>query len=144
MSEVFILIPGDPRGKMRAQVGKRGKNIIMFTPAKQVEYEQHCAREATLSMEGRPKFTTAVELKLQIFIAIPPSYSKKKAQLCREGRMVPTKMPDFDNVCKSICDAFNDVVWNDDVQVVDSHITKRFGDQPCVIATVTPLDLLSC
>lgn len=144
MSEVFILIPGAPVGKGRPRIGKRGPHTIMFTPKETVAYEQKCAEEAKLSMGNRELMAGAVELKLQIFMPIPISYSKKKAQAAREQRLVPTKKPDGDNIIKAICDAFNGSVWVDDTQVVDYHVTKRFADEPCVIAIVTPLELESC
>ena len=58
--------------------------------------------------------------------------------------MVPTKTPDWENIAKSVCDAFNGIVWDDDCQIVDAHVTKRFGEEPCVICIVTELDLRSC
>lgn len=144
MSAVFLVVPGDPVGKGRPRIGKRGNMAIMFTPQPTVDYENAVKREAMLSMQGRELFAGPVELKLEIYMPIPPSYSKKKAQAARDELMVPTKKPDGDNVIKAICDAFNGVVWVDDTQVVDYIVRKRFADRSCVVATVTPLDLLSC
>lgn len=139
---VFICIPGEPVGKGRPRVGKRGKHIVMFTPPETVEYENRIRHEAHLSMGGRALFSGPVELTMQIFISIPASYSRKKREACMLGRMVPTKKPDTDNVVKAVCDAFNGFVWVDDTQVVDLHVTKRFSEAPSVMVQVRELDLL--
>lgn len=142
---VLVLISGNPQGKGRPRVGKRGKHVVMFTPKETVEYEARIAAEAALSMQQAclEIIRGPVELKLEIFMPIPASYSKGKATRCRAGQVVPTKKPDIDNIIKAVCDAFNGVVWVDDTQVTDLVVSKRFGDEPCVLAIVTALDLES-
>lgn len=141
---LFVCVPGDPVGKGRARVRMMGKIPMLYTPKATVEYEQRVAYEAGMSMRGAELFSGPVELKLQIFMPIPVSYTKAKKAAARLGKLVPTKTPDFDNICKAVCDALNGVVWSDDKQVVDAHITKRFSDTPCVMFTVTKLDLECC
>lgn len=137
---LFVCVPGDPVGKGRARVRMMGKMPMLYTPKATVEYEQRVAYEAGMSMRGAELFSGPVELKLQIFMPIPVSYTKAKKAAARLGKLVPTKKPDLDNVLKAICDAFNGVVWIDDTQVVDCHVTKRFSDTPCVMCQVTALD----
>lgn len=144
MPEVFILIPGAPFGKQSVRSTVRGGFAVNYMPKDTVEYEAMCGREASLSMQGRPLLTGPVELKLQLFYPIPASWSKKRKEAARLGHVVPTKKPDSSNCLKAIEDGFTGSVWVDDCQVVDHHITKRFSDEPCVIAIVTPLDLQSC
>lgn len=137
---LFVCVPGDPIGKGRARVRMMGKMPMLYTPKATVEYEQRVAYEAGLSMRGADLFSGPVELKLQIFMPIPVSYTKAKKAAARLGKLVPTKKPDLDNVLKAICDAFNGVVWIDDTQVVDCHVTKRFSDTPCVMCQVTAIE----
>jgi len=144
MSEVFILIPGAPFGKQSVRSTVRGGFAVSYMPKETVEYEAHCGREASLSMQGRPLITGPVELKIQLFYPIPESWPKKRKEAARLGIIVPTKKPDSSNCLKAIEDGFTGAVWVDDSQVVDHHITKRFSDEPCVIAIVTPLALQSC
>lgn len=144
MTEVFILIPGAPFGKQSVRAGLRGKRVITYMPKETVEYEDKCYYEAKASMQGQPLIEGPVELKLQLFYPIPVSWSKKKQEAARLGQIVPTKKPDSSNCLKAIEDGFTGAIWVDDCQVVDHHITKRFSDEPCVIAIVTPLDLQSC
>lgn len=144
MSEVFILIPGAPFGKQSVRAGLRGNRVITYMPKETVEYEDKCYYEAKASMQGRALIEGPVELKLQLFYPIPASWSKKKQEAARLGQVVPTKKPDSSNCLKAIEDGFTGAIWIDDCQVIDHHITKRFSDEPCVIAIVTPLDLQSC
>lgn len=95
--------------------------------------------EALASMQGGQPFTGAIEVRMQIFVPIPSSYNKAKAEACRLGKMYPTVTADIDNVCKSVLDAMNGVVFEDDSQVVDAHLTKRYADEPCVICIITEL-----
>lgn len=143
MDQVFILIPGDPFGKQSVRVAKRGAFAKTYMPKETVEYEAHCAEEARLSMRDMSPLTGPVELKVQMFFPIPKSWSKKKRKAALLGQIVPTKKPDSSNVLKSVEDGFTGVVWVDDCQVVDHHLTKRFGEEPCVIAIVKELDLQS-
>lgn len=141
---VLIVIEGDPFGKQSVRAGLRGKRIMTYMPKETVEYEAECRREAAASMRGRPLFSGPVELKLQLFYPIPQSWSKKAKEAARLGQVVPTKKPDSSNCLKAIEDGFTGAVWVDDCQVVDHYITKRFSENPCVVAIVTPLDLRSC
>lgn len=144
MTEVFILIPGAPFGKQSVRVASRGGFPVKYMPKETVEYEARCRHEGAMSMRGRELMSGAIELKLQLFYPIPQSWSKKKQEAARLGQIVPTRKPDSSNCLKAIEDGFTGAVWVDDCQVVDHHITKRFSDEPCVIAIVTPLDLMSC
>ncbi len=145
MTEVFICVPGKPVPKGRPRAARIGGFIRMYTPKKTVAYENSCAHEARIAMQGRELLSGPLELKLQIFMPIPVSYSKAKREAARIGKLVPTKKPDSSNILKAVEDAFNEIVWRDDAQIVDHHITKRFGEEPCVIAIVTRIvDLQSC
>lgn len=145
MSEVLICVPGLPIAKGRAKASRKGGFIRMYTPKKTVDYENDCAHEARIAMQGRELLTGPLELKLQIFMPIPISYTKAKKEAARLGKLVPTKKPDSSNILKAVEDAFNEIVWGDDAQIVDHHVTKRFGEEPCVIAIITRIqDLQAC
>lgn len=145
MSEpVLIVIEGDPTAKGRPKFARRGSFVTTYTPEKTREYENRVSIEARLSMGDRLPMTGPVGIHLQLFMQVPASYSKAKRVACLSGQMVPTKKPDWENVAKSVCDAFNGIVWNDDSQVVDATVTKRFAESACVVATVTALDLQAC
>lgn len=137
---IVVCVPGEPVGKGRPRVAVRGRNAVMYTPEKTAAYEALVRGEAERSMQGQALLAGPVELWLEIYTGIPASYPKRKAEAARAGHIVPTKKPDIDNVIKAVCDAFNGAVWVDDVQVVDLHVKRRFSDEPCILARVTPLD----
>ena len=144
MSEsVFICVPGEPIGKGRPRIGRRGSHAMMFTPQKTADYESKIRSEGEKVMiaYGRIALAGPLQIDLTITLGIPTSYSKKRATACLEGREHPTKVPDWDNVAKAVCDALNGVVWVDDKQIVDAVVRKRYGEIPCIVAVITPLDL---
>lgn len=137
---LFVCVPGDPVGKQSVRVSMVGGFARKYMPTKTRDYEALCAHEAGLSMGGAPIMSGPVELKLQIFLPIPKSWTKRKKEQARLGLIVPTKKPDSSNVLKAVEDGFTGVVWVDDSQVIDHHITKRFSDNPCVMVQVSAIE----
>lgn len=133
---ITICIPGEPVGKGRPRVSTIGGHARMFTPAKTKSYEETVKSEAVASMRGMEPLSGPVALRLELYLGVPASYPKGRRAKCLSGEIWPTKKPDIDNVVKAICDAFNGVVWIDDVQVVSMAVVKRYGETPCVLANV--------
>lgn len=138
---IFICVPGEPVGKQSVRVSMAGGFARKYMPTKTRDYEQACHDEAVATMQGRPLFEGPLALKLQIIRSVPKSWSKKKREQALLGMIAPINKPDSSNVLKAVEDGFTGAVWVDDAQVVDHHITKRYGEEPCIVAIVTPLDL---
>ena len=141
---VLVVIEGDPTAKGRPKFARRGSFVTTYTPEKTREYENRVSIEARLSMGERLPMKGPISITLELVMAIPASYTKAKRAACLDGKMVPTKKPDWENVAKSVCDAFNGIVWLDDSQVVNASVSKRFGGSACVVATIAELDLQPC
>ena len=127
-------VPGQPCGKQRARVLKSGRS---YTPAKTAAYEAHvrgCAR--TAGMVPDKPLDGPLALTLDVVMAVPKSWSKRKLEQALTGVLLPTGKPDASNVQKSIEDALNGVVWRDDSQVVSWTGSKRYGATPGVWVTV--------
>ena len=60
------------------------------------------------------------------------------------GRILPTKRPDADNVAKIVLDGLNKVAWEDDTQVVEMMVIKRYAEEPLVAVIVEEIDALRC
>ena len=75
---------------------------------------------------------TPVSLYLYIRVPIPASATKKRLQAIASGEEKPTKKPDASNILKSVEDAMNSVVYKDDSQIVNIHITKVYSSVPGV------------
>lgn len=54
-----------------------------------------------------------------------------------QGKILPTKKPDCDNIAKIICDALNGVAYDDDKQIVALKVTKIYSDEPRVIVWIS-------
>jgi Holliday junction resolvase RusA-like endonuclease len=125
-------IPGQPVGKGRARVSRRGGFARLYTPEKTVSYEGLVALAGQQAMAGRPVIESAVSVVLRIAVQVPASWSNKKQAAALIGEVHPTTKPDIDNVEKAIFDGLNGVVWKDDVQVVQVVKSKRYGATPGV------------
>lgn len=131
-------IPGPPVGKGRPRASRTGNSVRMFTPEKTASYESMVKLAAHRAMAGAAPMAFPVALSLVVMHAIPKSWSKRKQDAALAGTERPTTKPDADNVAKAIADACNGVVWVDDAQVVELHVSKRYSSAPGVMVEVRP------
>ena len=136
MIQVQYSVPGEPRGKGRPRFAKRGNFVKTYTDAKTVSYEDQIRFYALKAMGDSKVIEGAVRVFVSIRMAVPKSYSKKRREACLNGLEAPLKKPDWDNVAKSICDAMNGIIYVDDTQIVEAHITKQYAQQAEVIVLV--------
>lgn len=138
--EVYFEVPGPPQGKARARTFYNSKlgRMQSMTPDKTVLYEnriQHCFTES-----NTVRFFDKEPLQMCIiaYYPVPKSTTKKDRALIAEGRLLPTKKPDADNVAKVICDALNGIAYTDDTQIVSLTVNKKFTfDEPRVVVGIT-------
>lgn len=157
--EVIFTIPGKPQGKDRPRgfiktqtVGnglaayktglKIKRTVGMITTQKTVQYEYLIGVLAKQQMAGKEPFSCPMRVDILLFYPISKSWTKVKKNNAHLGKMVPTVKPDIDNCTKAIFDALNHIVWVDDTQVVDKHVSKHFSDNPRVEVRITPLSHL--
>ena len=114
-SIVVFTVPGRPRGKERPRVGRNGK---FYTPRTTREYEETVAWFAKAAYKGEP---TKDPVRLDMTIRS----SKSKA--------------DTSNILKSIEDGMNGIVYVDDKQIKEIHISRTEGDGEGVDVTVSLL-----
>lgn len=133
MREIKVIVPGEPKGKARARVTKKG---FAYTPEQTINYENLVK---TLFLDQLEKheiyeipFTNYVEAEINCFFEIPKSMSKKKREQAINGGLRPTKKPDSDNIAKIILDSLNKIAYTDDSYVVDCYIRKWYSEQPRV------------
>jgi len=129
---VTFKVDGDPVGKQRARYAKRGNFVQTYTPDKTRNYESLIKEAAIQAMGSNEILETPVNLYLYIRAPIPQSYSKKRSEACLNGSEKPIKKPDASNVLKSVEDAMNGVVYKDDSQIVNIHVTKVYSSVPGV------------
>jgi Holliday junction resolvase RusA-like endonuclease len=122
-------VDGDPVGKQRARYAKRGNFVQTYTPDKTRNYESSIKEAAIQAMGSNEILETPVNLYLYIRAPIPKSLPKKRIEACLNGLEKPIKKPDASNVLKSVEDAMNGVVYKDDSQIVNIHVTKVYSSQ---------------
>ena len=136
MRLVEFVVAGKPLAKARVRFTKSGH---VFTPGKTVAYEGQLAFAAQQAMDGRPPVSGPVAVTLEVHLPVAASWPAKKRQAALSGTLRPTGRPDLDNFAKML-DALNLVVWNDDSQIVELCVFKRYSPSPQMAVTVDLLD----
>lgn len=137
-----FVIPGEPKGKGRprfsARTTKDGRAFVTTrTPQETVIYENLVRLEYEAQCGVRfPDDAQMVALITAVY-AIPKSASKRRRAQMLEGRVLPRKKPDVDNIAKCILDSLNGIAYRDDSQVVECTVKKVYGDTPCVMVCMS-------
>ena len=122
---VAFIVPGEPKGKGRPRFNtKTGR---AFTPGDTITYENWikcCYQE----QDGR-FIDGPVKARIEVYYKIPKSYTKKRIQAIRDGLEMPLKKPDSDNIAKIVLDSLNKLAFDDDAQVVELTVIKRWTEE---------------
>jgi Holliday junction resolvase RusA-like endonuclease len=140
-TEIQFVVPGSPVGKGRPKFARRGNFVTAYTPEKTASYENLVKVKAEESMVGLQLIEGAVSVEIRLHVTVPESWSQKKKNAALAHQIMPTSKPDADNCIKGIFDAMNGIVWNDDKQVTDLHVIKRYSEKPCAVVFVSQIDL---
>lgn len=123
---IHFTVDGKPHGKGRPRFTRNGH---AYTDAATKTYEHRIALACKGAMNGAPPSEKGVEVTLSIRVAPPESVSKRKSADMLDGKILPLKKPDIDNVLKAVCDACNGIAYRDDRQVVGIELTKRYAEK---------------
>ena len=119
----MIIVEGKIKGKARPRVF----NGHAVTPKDTVTYE-NWVRLCYQQQEGR-HLEGSIRARIIAYYKIPKSYTKKRVQAIREELEYPQKKPDIDNVAKIILDSLNKIAYEDDSQVVELTVLKRYTEE---------------
>src|SRR5699024_8119639 len=137
-----IIIEGRavPQGRPRAV--RMGAGVRKYDPPKSKAYKQMVAAKVRsyMKINGIQTITEPIAVHLNFYFTPPKSYSKKKLKLVEEGKLHYTKLPDADNLAKSVLDSCNKILFKDDSQVVELNITKQYGKEDYVDVKVEVLE----
>lgn len=119
----MITVEGKIKGKARPRVfnghAMTPKDSVQYENWVKICYQQQCGKH----YEG------PIRANITAYYKVPKSYTKKKIQAIRDGEDFPTKKPDSDNVAKIILDSLNKIAYDDDSQVVDLRVLKRWTEE---------------
>ncbi|WP_144514922.1 RusA family crossover junction endodeoxyribonuclease [Bacillus pumilus] len=110
----------------------------MYDPKKSRDFKSYVKLAAS---DYRPEqlLTCPLELRVKVYKSLLKSFSKKKAAEAERGELRPAKKPDVDNYIKGIKDGLNKVIWQDDSQIVDLHVSKFYSSTPRIEVEVVTL-----
>jgi len=129
---ITFKVDANPVGKQRARYVKRGNFVQAYTPEKTRNYETLIRESAKQAMGESEPLETPVSLYLYIRVPIPASATKKRLQAISDGTEKPIRKPDASNILKSVEDGMNSVIYKDDSQIVNIHVTKVYSSVPGV------------
>ena len=118
----MVIVEGKIKGKARP----RFFNGHAITPKDTVNYE-NWVRLCYQQQDGR-MLEGPVRVAITAYYKIPKSYSKKRIQAIREEREYPCKKVDCDNIAKIILDSLNKIAYEDDKQVTELTVLKRWTE----------------
>jgi Holliday junction resolvase RusA-like endonuclease len=133
-----FIVEGPAVGKGRPRVTR----THTYTPEKTKHYGELVKRAAQRAIIDCPDFVVMrcpIHIDIQIRVAPLAKWSDRRRALAIAGHIMPTSKPDKDNVEKSILDACNGVVWDDDSFVCSGTFQKYFAEGACAIVTIRRL-----
>ena len=130
-----ITIPGPIQAWQRAG---RSKNGGHFTQAATRAAERSIGWHAVQQV-GQHCLQGALAVRLEVAVAVPASCPPKRRAEALAGVVRPAVKPDCDNLSKTVLDALTGVLWRDDAQVVDLHVTKHYAAEAGAVITVRQL-----
>ena len=126
-----FIVPGEPKGKMRPRSSSFGGHARIYAPSQQIEYENWIRSCYMDKYGGEPFLKGPLSVSIEVYVGIPKSATKKNRALMLEGRLVPTKKPDLDNVIKQL-DALNGIAFEDDSCICEISAFKIYSETPRV------------
>jgi len=114
---LVIRVPGPPVGKERPRASPSGH---FYTPPRTQAYEKTVRLFALQAMKASGWVKTEANVKIWV-----------------HAYVADKRRRDLDNLEKVAADSLNDLVWEDDSQIVESHAYKKLDrDNPRLEITV--------
>lgn len=131
MSELRLVIPGQPKSQKRHRTGRNGHR---YDPSKK---DKKALKQELLQIKPAKPIEGPVRVDINAFFRTPTSWSNKKRKK-HEGEYRPKK-PDKDNIEKIIYDSMNGMILKDDNQIVDGRTRKFYSEKPCTEIIITKI-----
>lgn len=82
-----------------------------------------------------------ISLGIIFYMQAPASVSKTKRRLMLEHVSPPIVRPDIDNLAYVVTNAMKHMFYQDDSQIVDLNLKKRYAEKPRISITLTPYEV---
>ena len=129
-------VPGEPRGKGRPRFNRH--TGVTYTDSETRAYENKIITHYRQSVKGfRFPDDGYISVDVTVVYPIPKSATKASVAAIKEGKILPKKKPDIDNVIKAVLDALNGIAYKDDCQVVTVSGNKIYGQDPKLIIKIS-------
>lgn len=117
---IEFFVEGNPVAKERVKkfFNKNTGRMWGYTPRRTVDWENIIRKEALKYIQYKYPKDTPLVATIQVLVAIPKSFSKKKTEQALDDKLRPTTRPDLDNYIKCL-DSLNGILFEDDSQVVE-------------------------
>lgn len=131
--KIDIQVPIEPVGQLRPRATHHGAGIRMYDPPKVAEFKRDVAEYVADLMEKDeiPQFKNeALAVRISVYRKVQNSISSAERLRRLSDVHRPTVKYDLDNYIKSILDALNGVLWDDDKNIVSIHAEKYYTTSP--------------
>lgn len=137
---ISFTVYGEPVAQGRPRFSTQGGFARAYDPKKSKDFKQYVKLAAS---DYRPQslLEGPLALEVKVFKSSLKSFSQKKKKAAEVGELRPLTKPDVDNFVKGIKDALKSIIWKDDSQVVDLHVSKWYSENPRVEVTVSEVSM---
>lgn len=118
-----------PKPQKQTQFGKNRA----YDPSKQ--YKQSIQWQIRPYAPKEP-LKTPLTVDITFYLPIPKSTSKLLTKQMINGTALPYRRPDLDNLAYVVTNAMKELVYEDDSQIVDLILKKRYGQEPKTVIKV--------
>jgi crossover junction endodeoxyribonuclease RusA len=117
-----------PQGSMKAFIPRGWSRPVLTSDNKKTKpWRQEVAGSAVTAMQQSNFERRDRSLPISVVV----SFVFQKPKSTKKSVVHKTTKPDVDKLARAILDALTGIVFEDDSQVVDLHVSKCFGDVPC-------------
>jgi Holliday junction resolvase RusA-like endonuclease len=132
---VDFFVPGTPRtaGSKKAFAHPKTGRIIVTDDAGQAgkDWRSDVRAQATEAMAGRAPFTGPLRLEATFYVVRPRGHygsGRNVLHVKLSAPRWPTTRPDATKMLRAVEDAMTGLVYQDDAQIVQQMVEKRFAE----------------
>ena len=130
-----FVVEGEPKAKGRPRFTKSG---IAYTPKETATYENFVKVSFQNAYPIHVRMEGSIKATIIAYFGIPKSKPKKFKEQAEHEKVYPEKKPDCDNIAKTILDSLNGIAYEDDKQITDMLVLKRYSYIPRVEVILEP------